>query len=34
MQIREAKVVENRKEDPASEPDKARDIWLIASVAL
>jgi hypothetical protein len=25
----EAKIVENRKEDPASEPDQDRNTWLI-----
>jgi hypothetical protein len=29
MRIYEAKIVENRKEDPASEPDKDRNTWLI-----
>lgn len=29
MKIFEAKVEENRKEDPASEPDKDRNTWLI-----
>jgi hypothetical protein len=29
MKIYEAKIEENRKEDPASEPDKDRNTWLI-----
>jgi hypothetical protein len=29
MKRAEAKIVENRKEDPASEPDQAPNTWLI-----
>ena len=29
MKIIEAKIVENRKEDPASEPDQDPNTWLI-----
>jgi hypothetical protein len=29
VRIYEAKIEENKKEDPASEPDKARNTWLI-----
>jgi hypothetical protein len=31
MKIIEAKIVENRKEDPASEPDQDPNTWLIGA---